>query len=137
MTKKYFSFLLLLSFAICFVSCNDDEDSVQDRIVGTWQLQSMQEDGQAVSIIGQDDLVQFQSNSIFLRYNSSATSAVKRGGWSYTGGMLNISLDLPAAYYVLNLNANELKIKRLDFATTGLVKTTEFVYNKVSDDLIP
>lgn len=137
MTKKYFSFLLFLSFAICFVSCNDDEDSVQDRIVGTWQLQSMQEDGQAVSIVGQNDLVQFQSNSIFLRYNSSATSAVKRGGWSYTGGMLNISLDLPAAYYVLNLNANELKIKRLDFAATGSVKTTEFVYNKVSDDLIP
>lgn len=138
MRRKHSLFLFLLFAPMFFlIGCSDDEDSVQDLIVGTWQLQSVQENGQDVSITGLDNAMRFQSNSIFIRYNTTTAATPKRGGWSYEGDMLNISLDLPAAYYVINLNSTELRLKKLGFFDNGDLKTTELVYTKVEDSVIP
>lgn len=118
-------------------SCSDDDDQIDKDIVGTWQLTEMSVNGASVAITGLDDVYQYQKNTIFQRYNTTTKAAPKRGGWSYEGDMLNISLDLPSAYYILNISSNKMTLKRLDFDTDGTLKETITVYDRVDDSLIP
>ncbi len=134
--KNRFSYFLLLSVVmLLFVSCDKDDDT-SDKIVGTWQLTKMEVDGQQQDISDTTDILQFQSNSLFVRFIVSTSQKI-RGGWSYEGDMLNISPDLPAAYYVVSANGSELILKRIDFNTDGSLKTTIISYQKVADEMIP
>lgn len=134
--KNRLSYFLLLSVVmLLFASCDKDDDT-SDKIVGTWQLTTMEVDGQQQDISQTTDILQFQSNSLFVRLIVSTNQKI-RGGWSYEGDMLNISPDLPAAYYVVNANGSELILKRIDFNTDGSLKTTIISYQKVADEMIP
>lgn len=134
--KNRFSYFLLLSVVmLLFASCDKDDDT-SGKIVGTWQLTKMEVDGQQQDISDTTDILQFQSNSLFVRFIVSTSQKI-RGGWSYEGDMLNISPDLPAAYYVVNANGSELILKRIDFNTDGSLKTTIISYQKVADEMIP
>lgn len=134
--KNRLSYFLLLSVVmLLFASCDKDDDT-SDKIVGTWQLTKMEVDGQQQDISQTTDILQFQSNSLFVRLIVSTNQKI-RGGWSYEGDMLNISPDLPAAYYVVNANGSELILRRIDFNTDGSLKTTIISYQKVADEMIP
>lgn len=117
------------------VGCQD-EIKTSDQIVGTWKLTKLQINGNSEDISSMSDLIQFQANSIYQSYNTT-TEEKNRGGWSYQGNMLNISLDLPAAYYIESVNATTLELKRFDFETNGNLKTSLYFYEKTNDNLIP
>jgi hypothetical protein len=124
---------------LSFLSCADDKDEaaeIQKEIAGTWQLISVTADGADADISSYPDFIRFQANSIFLSYRE-ATEVKERGGWSYTGEMLNISLYLPAAYYPLKIDAQNLSLKRLDFNTEGALSTSILEYRRTDDSKIP
>lgn len=48
--------------------------------------------------------------------------------------MLNISVDLPAAYYVIKVDEVSLTLKRLDFKSDSSLQTTIKEYKRVDED---
>ncbi|GBU06799.1 hypothetical protein AwDysgo_01300 [Bacteroidales bacterium] len=133
--KKITSLLIILCVGL-FVACSsNDEDKVEDRLVGTWEIQSLLTNEENSPISSVDDLIQFQAIKIYQSYKTAETKK-QRGGWSYTGNMLNISLDLPAAYYLLKVDANELTLKRLDFKADGSLQSQIRQYKRVEDSRI-
>ena len=138
--KKYFFFIVVLPLIFSIASCDkeDKADEVRKAIVGTWELISVTVDGQALDadeLLSYPSLVQFQSNSIFQVYNQS-TGKKTRGGWSYEGDMLNISLYLPAAFYIMDVNSVNLNLKRYDFNEDSSLRNTFLRYQRVDDSKI-
>lgn len=137
--KKNSIFFALLCCLLSFSSCNDEDeaDSIRTAIAGTWQLSSVVVDGNNLSdLSAYPEFVQFQSNSIFQTYDK-LTDVKERGGWSYENDMLNISIYLPAAYYVLKVDAQYLSLKRFDFNVEGALSTTIQEYERSVDSEIP
>ena len=132
--KNYFFYGIVLLFILAITACNknNETDDMRNAIVGTWKLTSMTVDGESADRSSFPDLIQFQSSSIFQAYNTS-TSVKIRGEWSYEGGMLNITSYLPAAYYITNVDGQNLTLKRLDFNTDGSLRTTIQQYQRTAD----
>jgi hypothetical protein len=125
-------------FILLFFGCEDknEAEEIRANLVGTWQLTSVQIDGATTDIAAYPGFIQFQENRIFLSYNAT-TDELTRGGWSYEGSMLNVSTDLPAAYYVLHVDGKTLSLKRQDFNTTGGLIATIRDYQRTGDEQIP
>ena len=125
---------ILFSLFVFFFSCEnkDEAEDMRQMIVGSWQLISVQIDGTNVDFTAYPDIIQFQANYIFQSYNTTTETKV-RGGWSYEGEMLNISVYLPAAFYILKADAQNLSLKRLDFNTEGTLSITIQEYLRKSE----
>ena len=132
--KNYFSYSVVLSVFLMIFSCSKDNDAknMREDIVGTWKLTSVTVNGSNADTSTYFDIIQFQSNSIFQEYNTS-TSSKNRGGWSYEGDMLNISLYLPAAFYITSINNKNLTLQRYDFNNDGSIRTTIQQYQRTTD----
>jgi hypothetical protein len=103
---------------------------MRNAIVGSWQLSSVQIDGTNADLTAYPNTVQFKANYIFESKNSADSETV-RGGWSYEGNMLNISVYLPAAFYIVKVDSQNLILKRLDFNSSGLLIETILNYRKL------
>lgn len=139
--KKHVFLRLLIAFTLgCFLSACEKEDTTSDQIktslVGTWKLTSVQINEVEQDLTAYPDYIQFRSNQIFITYDSS-TDVITRGGWSYKGDMLNISFDLPAAYYILSVNNLNLNLKRYDFNADGKLDTGIMKHTRVDDSMVP
>jgi len=130
--KKKIVYLLFVGFIGLSTGCEQEVD-ICDSIVGTWELQRLIIDEQEVSLVEKKQWIAFQANSIYLSYQSE-TNIQNRGGWSFSGQMLNISVDLPAAYYVIKVDEVSLTLKRLDFKSDSSLQTTIKEYKRVDED---
>jgi hypothetical protein len=128
------AFLLILSFS-CSENTNEAEE-IQTNLTGTWQLMSVQINGADADAASYPEFIRLQENYIYLSYNAT-TGELTRGGWSYEGNMLNISTDLPAAYYVQIADGTGLSLKRQDFNADGKLSTTIRNYQRTDDLQIP
>ncbi|MDR2086532.1 MAG: hypothetical protein LBP72_05095 [Dysgonamonadaceae bacterium] len=126
--------LFILSFSCC--EDKDEAEDIQTKLTGTWQLTSVQIDGAEVGVASFPGWIRLQENRIYLSYDAT-TNTLIRGGWSYEGSMLNISTDLPAAYYVLLADGTSLSLKRQDFSTDGKLSVTVRHYRRTGDSQIP
>ena len=127
-------FLSIVSLSSC--KEEDETDAVVSSLVGTWQLAQVRIDGSSADISDYPGYIRLQTNQIYLSYNESNQTLV-RGGWSYENGMLNISVDLPAAYYVEKVDGQNLALKRQDFNTNGEISITVKEYRRTEDSKIP
>jgi len=132
--KNYFFYGIVLLLILSINACkkNNEADDMRNAVVGTWKLSSLTVDGTSVDSSSYPDLIQFQSGSIFQAYNSSSNIKI-RGEWSYEGEMLNITSYLPAAFYIMNVDGQNLTLKRLDFNTNGSLRTTIQQYQRTAD----
>ncbi|MDR1682268.1 MAG: lipocalin family protein [Candidatus Symbiothrix sp.] len=135
--KNTFSSIIALLLLFGFYACEEKNEAaeIESKLAGTWQLSSAIIDGIETDISVYPDFIRFQTNKIFLSYNSTFNELI-RGGWSYEGAMLNISTDLPAAYYVLRVDENYLSLKRNDFNTDGGLIATVRNYQRTEDSQI-
>ena len=133
MKKSCLLFTLLLGMIISLAACSDDNDNIESLLVGSWQLQEMTRNSQPESIGDNAQIIYLQANKVFKRYYTQ-TSKTRIGGWSYNGEMLNISLDLPKAYYVDAVDNVKLVLTSLEFDETGNVITTRTTYEKVAEN---
>lgn len=134
----YLKILIVLTLGSFLIACekNSESDPIKAALVGTWELSSVQIDGVDQDLTAYPDYIQFQLNQIYLTYDSPS-DVIERGGWSYEGEMLNISFDLPAAYYILLANNQYLNLKRYDFNAEGQLDIRIMQYIRADDSMIP
>ncbi|MDR0546966.1 MAG: lipocalin family protein [Dysgonamonadaceae bacterium] len=127
-----FSCLFVLSLLSC--EKEDAAGDIRASLVGSWQLASVEIDGNEADLTAYPAFVRFQSNQLYQSYDGST---LVRGSWSYENGMLNISTDLPAAYYVEEVNSQTLSLKRKDFNTEGQLSISIKHYQRADNSQIP
>jgi hypothetical protein len=124
----FMAFTLIL-LALLNTAC-EKESSEYDvtPLIGTWHQTSRTIDGTPATKDSTHLILQMNSNNICIICDSSSTaqkakSIVKRSGWSYSGGLLNIAVDLPASY-TATTGANTLSLERIDFNQQGNITRT-------------
>jgi len=127
--RKFFQIFLFgflpLFFLLGFVSCQKD----------TWHQTSQLKDGIPVQKDSSRLLIQIQATQICILCDSSARAVkaktiITRSGWSYTGGLFNLAIDLPASWKPVT-NVNTLSIERSDFNQTGGITKTTLTFERV------
>lgn len=138
MTVTYERSLFHFIFATCFsillifigTACQSETiDDTPTKLVGTWHQISKLKDGTPTVKDSTRLLLQINATNICVLCDSSAAAVkaktiIKRSGWSYTGGLFNLAVDLPASW-TPQVTANELSLERVDFTQAGgITKTT-------------
>lgn len=119
-------------------SCQSElVDDMPTKIVGTWHQVSQTKAGAEVVKDSTRLLLQITSTNICVLCDSSsvaikANKIVKRSGWNYTAGLLNIAVDLPASWKP-EVTGNSLILNRVDFDSAGNLYTTTQKFDKVAD----
>jgi len=140
--SSFFHILLhaCLPILIMFIGTSCQSDVVDDtatKIVGTWHQTSLTKDGVNAVKDSTRLLMQIDATNICVLCDSSAASVkaktiVKRSGWSYTGGLFNLAIDLPASWKPIT-DANSLVIERVDFNQAGSISKTTLRFERVSN----
>jgi hypothetical protein len=116
------------------LSCKKESASTEDLILGKWTLTEKTVDQVPVILSDCEKLntIEFRLNNFCLLYDGCAADSVN-SGWDYKYGMLNISKQLPAAYYIEQLDGTSLKIRRNDIAAEGNLQVTVLSWLKKLD----
>jgi hypothetical protein len=140
--RLLFHFLLVACFPILFLfigtSCKTETvDETPVKIIGTWHQTSRVQDGVTTTKDSTRLLIQINANNICVLCDSTTASVnaktiVKRSGWSYTGGLFNLAVDLPASWTPV-VTANDLSIERVDFNQTGTVTRTTLHFTRIAN----
>jgi hypothetical protein len=142
-TKNSLHHFRLVGIALFFLlmgnACQKDEliDEAVAPLLGTWHQTSRQVDGATVTKDSTRLVMMISNNNICLMCDSSKTAIaaktiIKRSGWSYSGGLLNIAIDLPASWYPVT-GTNTLTIDRFDFDKLGNITKTTLNFERISD----
>jgi hypothetical protein len=140
--RQFFHYFLIACSSVFFLfsgmSCQADAvDDTPTKIVGTWHQTSLTKDGVATVKDSSRLLLQINSNSICVLCDSTksavkAKTVVKRSGWSYTAGLFNLAVDLPAAWKPI-VDTNTLSIERVDFNQSGAIYKTTLKFERVAN----
>lgn len=119
-------------------SCEkDSSDYDVTPLLGTWYQTSRTIDGVSATIDSTRLIVQINENNICIICDSTITaqnanSMLTRSGWDYSGGLLNIAVDLPASYTVTT-GDNTLSLERVDFDQLGSITRTVMQFESVAN----
>lgn len=113
-------------------SCTKEEAGIEDQITGKWKLteKTVGEVPVVLSDCEKLNTIEFQLNNFCLIYDGCKEDTTN-SGWNYKYEMLNISVQLPAAYYIDQLDEALLKIRRKDISPTGELLVTVLSYSKI------
>jgi hypothetical protein len=121
------------------VSCDKDsaDDDQAAQIVGTWHQVSRTIDGTSTSKDSTRLVMQVDENFICILCDSTsvakkAQSFLKRSGWSYNSGLLNIAIDLPVSWKV-TAESNKLSLEKVDFTQTGSITKTVIGFERMAN----
>jgi len=135
---RIFPYTLFLLFALVVASCdNEPTDDTPAKIIGTWHQSSQAIDGVQILKDSTRLLMQINANQICVLCDSTAIAVkgnkiVKRSGWSYTGGLFNIAIDIPVSWTPV-VESNTLTLEKIEFNQAGTIKKTIQVYNRAAD----
>lgn len=141
MTKKFYlmkaftSIALTISFLFLITSsCQKEEISMEDQLIGKWKLTNATIDGTAVvlSDCEKEETIDLQASNICRLYDS-CSDVTTNSGWNYKSGMLNISEYLPAAFYIELVDKTSLRISRKDITAEGNLQQTILDYVKLQE----
>ncbi|MDD4970875.1 MAG: hypothetical protein PHT07_15720 [Paludibacter sp.] len=130
--------LLPLFLLVGVTSCQKEAvDDMSTKILGTWHQTSQVKDGNPVLKDSTRLLMQINSTQICILCDSSARAVkaktiINRSGWSYTGGLFNLAIDLPASWKPV-VDANKLSIERNDFNQSGGISKTTLTFERVAN----
>jgi hypothetical protein len=129
-----------LYIMISIISCSDEltEQEQAMAFVGTWKQTARTIDGVPSTIDSTRLVIEIDSINICILYDSSYTAVISddvitRSGWSYTNGLFNIAVDLPASYTVEAGN-DELTMERTDFAQDGSISKSSLYYQRIDQE---
>jgi hypothetical protein len=136
--KPLTAMIMAAMIAMATISCDksDDEDPWVP-LIGTWHQTSKTIDGIAAVKDSSRLLMQINQSQICILCDSSHTAVtsnkiVKRSGWSYTNGLLNIAIDLPASWKPTTTEQT-LMLERIDFKTDGGISKTVVAFERIAD----
>jgi hypothetical protein len=135
MAYAFFPTVIALFFSACKADTTD-ADTI-NSFVGTWNQTTRIINGATSSKDSTRLLFQINSNNICLLCDSTAASVkaktiVKRSGWSYNSGLLNLAIDMPASWKVTT-DASTLNLERTDFKTDGTISKTVLIFTRVAN----
>lgn len=96
--KKYL-ILLIMTTAVGFTSCSDDDED-QDRVIGTWILQSVEPSSlyDPEACAGKNSTVEIEGNNIltatFYFTQTNCVASAQEGTWQKTGAS-SYTFDFP------------------------------------------
>ncbi len=116
------------------LSCTRKETNTEELLLGRWFLTERTIDTirDTLSECELQSGMEFSANGICILHDACAVKSIN-SGWSYRNGMLNIAEDLPAAYYIEQLNASILSIRRNDISAAGTLQVTVSSYSRGKD----
>jgi len=128
-------FLFLFIGTACEKDAEDNDTLA--KMIGTWHQTSKTIDGVAVAKDSTRLIMQINNDNICILCDSTAVAVkaktiIKRSGWSYTGNLLNIAIDLPASWTPV-ASANSLTLERVDFNQDGKLNKTMLTFQRVAD----
>lgn len=128
---------ILLLFLGTACEKDADDDDVATQIVGTWHQTSQTKDDLSAPKDSSRLLLQINADNICILCDSSsvavkANTIVKRSGWSLTGGLFNLAIDLPASWKPV-AEPNTLTLERLDFKQDGTLSKTRLTFERVAN----
>jgi hypothetical protein len=131
----YIPILFLLLGTACEKDAAVDETST--RIIGTWHQTSKTIDDQTSPKDSSRLIMQINKDNICVLCDSSkiavkAKTIIKRSGWSYTGGLFNLAIDLPASWKPVS-DVATLTLERVDFKQDGTLSKTRLTFKRVAD----
>lgn len=131
MKTSGFRALLLCLATFAALSCAREVAGTEDLLVGKWILAERTVDNVRDSLSECQLLsgIEFKADNICILVDACTTKSVN-SGWSYRYGMLNVSYDLPAAYYIEQLDGSSLRLRRNDITAAGLLQVTVITYSK-------
>lgn len=139
--RTYFHILLFVCFPLLFLfmgtSCQKEPvDDLATKIIGTWHQTSQTKDDITIPKDSSRLLMQINDDHICILCDSSyaavkAKTIIKRSGWSYTGGLFNLAIDLPATWTPV-AESNSLTIQRIDFKPDGSLSKTRLSFERVA-----
>lgn len=130
-----------IPFLFLFVGTACEKDAEENdtiaKMIGTWHQTSKTVDDIAVVKDSTRLILQINDDNICIICDSTVVAVktktiVKRSGWSYTGNLLNIAIDLPASWTPVAL-ANSLTLERVDFNQDGKLNKTMLTFERVAD----
>lgn len=141
--RKLFLRLLFACLSMLFMffgtACKKDSntDDTATRFIGTWHQTSKTKDAVATPKDSSRLLMQINADNICILCDSSkvaikAKTIIKRSGWSYTGGLFNIAIDLPASWTPV-AETNSLSLERVDFNQDGTLSKTKLTFVRVAN----
>jgi hypothetical protein len=124
---KVFTWCMLTAAAF---SCQKEEAGIEDQLIGKWTLTDKTVAGVPVILTDCEKLsaIEFRNNSCLLLDGCAGDTA--NSGWNYKYGMLNLSVHLPAAYYIDQLDETVLQLSRKDISQEGQLQVTLLSYRK-------
>lgn len=135
---RIFPYTLFFVFAMLVAGC--DSEAVTDtpeELFGTWHQVSQSTDGTQTLKDSTRMLIQINSNQICILCDSTAVAVktnkvVKRSGWSYSGELFNLAIDMPVSWKPV-VDSNTLTLEKIEFNQAGAIKKTTQVYHRISD----
>jgi hypothetical protein len=126
------TYLFLLLFMFFATSCAEEEPGIYDQLLGSWGLTAKSIDNQPVTLSACEQLstLEFQEYNLCILYDGCAGDSVF-SGWNYTYDMVNIAAQLPAGYYVEQIDESSLVIMRKDLTDAGDLQETELSYIRI------
>lgn len=126
-------------FLFLGTSCKKDAgvDDMATKMTGTWHQTSQTKDDIPSPKDSTRLLMQIHVDQICILCDSSkvavkAKTIIKRSGWSYTGGLFNLAIDLPASWKPV-AETNSLTLERLDFNQDGTLSKTKLTFERVAN----
>lgn len=143
--RKFFQVFLFTFLPLFFLfgvtSCQKEAvDDTSTKILGTWHQTSKTIDGTPSIKDSTRLLIQIQSAQICILCDSTAKAIkaktiISRSGWSYTGGLFNLAIDLPASWKP-SAEANKLSLERNDFNQNGGITKTTLTFERIANFVI-
>jgi len=135
MKAKISGFLFAGFLAAMLMSCTKETTGPETEILGLWLLTERTTNNTPDSLSACELLstIEFRENSMCVLFDACAESQ-SNSGWNYKNEMLNISKHLPAAYYIDQLDAASLKIRRNDIGNDGALMVTVLTYTRQEQD---
>jgi len=131
-----FAFLPLLFLILSACQEDSTDTGVTEKITGTWHQTSRVVDGSTVTKDSTRLLIQINENNICVLCDSTAAAVrantiVSRSGWSYSGDLFNLAVDMPASWAV-SFEGNDMSLQRNDFKNDGTVSKTRLTFRRVA-----
>ncbi len=122
-------YLLVLLLVFFVAACTEEDVGMEGQLTGTWKLSSKTVDEMAVvlSECEKQNILELQDYNFCLMIDGCTQDTVF-SGWNYTYDMLSISVLLPAAFYVEQIDATSLVLKRNDITSEGELQETTLSY---------
>lgn len=126
--------IVLLPFML--ISCEDETDDTASKITGTWHQTSYTIDGQPKAKDSTRMLIQINPDQICILCDSgkiavSTQKVVRRSGWSYSGGLFNLAVDLPVSWKP-TVTDQQLTLEKTEFSTAGDIIRSTLVFRRVA-----